>query len=89
MSLRVPAVAPGTVLLALVVDGPALDHALLTHTLSLQAAIVRFLVILVAMHLCWSLVRAIVDHYAERNDELIRQSLPAGPDTTVLDASDR
>jgi hypothetical protein len=74
MRIGVPRIAPGAVLLAVAVDSVALDHALVAHTLSLQAAVLRFLVIVVAMNVGWSVVRAIVDGYAEHNDELARRS---------------
>jgi hypothetical protein len=84
--MGVPRVAPGAVLLAVAVDGVALHHALITHTLSIQSAVLRFLVIVVAMNVGWSFVRAIVDGYAQHNDELARQTAHEVVDPDALRA---
>jgi hypothetical protein len=72
MKFGVPRVAPGAVLLAVAVDSMALDHAFITHTLSVQAAVLRFLVIVVVINVIWSVVGTIVDSYAQHNDENAR-----------------
>ncbi|MGC9669186.1 hypothetical protein ACNTMW_21840 [Planosporangium sp. 12N6] len=77
-----------TLLLAGLLDSPALYHAFVLHDLDYTSALVRYLIAVVVAAVMLALLRGLANGYKSRNDAEVRAAARAAAQEAAMEALD-